>query len=107
MGGRAWSTSSADLFLLVTGGVAQIDGTATVRVTEDKAVTPPAHQLDNPADQSLEATRRSGTGFAGAGLGVFLPLGSTTGFVLDLRGVGLFPTSGAAVSLAASFSLGL
>jgi hypothetical protein len=107
VGGRAFRTSGIDLFVLATGGVAQIDSRATVQVAEDTAISPPPHQLDNPAAQSLQAYRRSGPGFAGAGLGLFVPTASRTGLVLDLRGIGLFPTPGAAVSLAASLALGL
>jgi hypothetical protein len=104
---RAFSTRVVGTFLELSTGLAQIDGKAKVTVTENQTVPPPVSQLDNPPQQSLDASRKSGAGFVGAGAGVFFPFGGGGGLLADLRVLQLFPSSGTALSLGVSGALGL
>ena len=108
------STKSVGAFLQLSGGVAQIYGSAKVTVNETPTVfqvpggvVPPASQLDNPPTQTLDAYKKTGSGFASAGIGTFLPFGSASGLLADLRFSVLFPTTGFAMSLGVSGVLGL
>jgi hypothetical protein len=106
--GQAFSTKHLGTFLQVSGGVAEMDASAQVTVTENPNVIHPAGQFfDNPPKQTLDAYQKSGSGFAGAGAGLFLPFGSAAGLLADLRFSLLFPTSGFALSLGLSGVLGL
>src|SRR5262249_21318667 len=104
--GNAFETRHIGAFLEVAGGIAQVDGKASVTVRENTAVPPPVSQLDNPPSQSLDAYHKAGAGFAGAGAGAFLPFNAVTGVVADLRASALFPTSGFALSAGVSVTLG-
>jgi hypothetical protein len=112
--GDAFSTKHLGAFLQLSGGVAEIDGSAKVTVTETPTifqtpggVVPPASQLDNPPTQTLDAYKKTGSGFASAGIGTFLPFGSASGLLADLRFSVLLPTTGFAASLGVSGVLGL
>ena len=104
--GRALETRHAGVFVLASAGIAQVDASREVTVLEDPATIPPAQQLDNPLSQSLTAYQRSGAGFAATGMGLFVPFGAASGLLVDLRGVVLFPTAGAALSGAVSGAMG-
>jgi hypothetical protein len=106
-GRRAFRTDRVGVFGQVSGGVAEIDGSVKVKVTETPGVIPPPSQLDNPSSQTLDAYKKTGSGFASFGLGMFLPFGSASGLLADLRFIALFPTSGFALSLGLSGALGL
>jgi hypothetical protein len=112
--GDAFSTKHLGAFLQLSGGVTEIDGSAKVTVTETPTifqvpggVVPPSSQLDNPPTQTLDAYKKAGSGFASAGIGTFLPFGSASGLLADLRFSALFPTTGFAASLGISGVLGL
>jgi hypothetical protein len=112
--GDAFSTKHIGAFLQLSGGVTEIDGSAKVTVNETPTifqapggVVPPASQLDNPPTQTLEAYKKAGSGFASGGIGTFLPFGSASGLLADLRFSVLFPTTGFAASLGVSGALGL
>jgi hypothetical protein len=112
--GDAFSTKNIGAFLQLSGGVSEIDGSAKVTVNETPTifqmpggVVPPASQLDNPPTQTLDAYKKTGSGFASAGIGTFLPFGSASGLLADLRFSVLFPTTGFAASLGVSGVLGL
>jgi hypothetical protein len=114
LSGDAFSTKQIGTFLQASGGVAEIDGSASVTVNETPnvfqtqgGIVPPANQLYNPPTQKLDAYQRTGSGFAAVGAGVFLPFGSASGLLADLRFMLLFPTSGFAMSLGVSGVLGL
>ncbi len=106
---QAFSTKVVGTFLQVSGGVAEIDGKSKVTVREDLTVPPPPNQLDikSSPQHSLDAYRKSGSGFAAVGAGLFIPLGSSGGIIADLRLIQLFPSSGTAISLGVSGALGL
>lgn len=93
-------------FLFVAGGIAQVDGHIDVNVVENRKAPPPASQLDNPPKQTLTVWRKAGAGFAALGVGVFVPMGDTHGLLLDLKGMFLFPSLGAAAGLSLGYALG-
>jgi hypothetical protein len=104
---RAFSTKVVGTFVELSGGMAQVDGKSQVTVREDPNVPPPVSQTDNPPEQKLDAYKKSGAAFAGAGFGLFLPFGTGSGLIADLRIIQLFPSSGTALSLGISGALGL
>ena len=57
-----------------------------------------AYQLDNPERQTLDAYRRMGTGFVGAGLGASFALASWSALRIELPFSYFFPTTGLAIS---------
>jgi hypothetical protein len=84
--------------LFVAGGIAQVDSTWQVSVVENRKVRPPANQPDNPNSQVLDAYQKAGTGFVGGGLSLayaFLPMSA---FILHLKVMQLFPSSGTALA---------
>jgi hypothetical protein len=104
---QAFSTKNIGTFIELSGGLAEIDGHSKVTVREDTSAPKPVSQLDNPSQQSLDAYQKAGAGFAGAGVGMFLPFGQRAGLLADLRVLQLFPTSGTALSLGVSGAFGL
>lgn len=108
LSGDAFSTKHIGTFLQASGGVAEIDASAKVKVTENlNAVHPASQFFDNPPQQTLDAYEKTGSGFASLGAGAFLPFGSASGLLADLRFSVLFPTTGVALSLGVSGMLGL
>jgi len=105
--GKAFSTDAIGAFVMLSGGIAQVDGKATVTVRENTAIPPPVNQLDNPPVQRLDAWHKSGSGFASAGIGAFLPVSDRFGVLADLRASVLFPTPGFALGVGVSAALGL
>jgi hypothetical protein len=104
---RAFSTKVVGTFIELSTGLAQVDGKQKVTVKEDPAAPPPVSQTDNPPTQTLDAYKKSGAGFAGGGVGLFLPFGGGSGLIADLRVIQLFPSSGTTLSLGVSGALGL
>lgn len=108
-----WLTESAHArrgvqpYLLANGGLAQIDGAATVTVVEDPNAPPPPNQPDNPPTQQLDVYKKMGSGFVGVGAGVFLPVAPDHGPSLELGFLGLFPSSGTAVVLSLGYGFGV
>lgn len=56
-------------FVVVGGGLAQIDSSFALTIHEDPGAPPAASQLDNPSQQELEVYAKRGTGFIDTGLG--------------------------------------
>jgi hypothetical protein len=94
-------------FVLVSGGVAQVDASKSVAVVEDRSVAPPPGQLDNPDTQSLDAYKKMGLSFAAFGAGAYFPVGASHGIVSDLKAMLLFPDVGAAFELELGYAFGL
>lgn len=104
---HAFSTKNIGTFVEISGGLAEIDGHSKVTVREDTTAPKPVSQIDNPPQQSLDAYQKAGAGFAGAGVGMFIPFGQHAGLLADLRVLQLFPSSGTALSLGLSGAFGL
>jgi len=104
---EAFATSAPGVFVEASAGLQEVDGKRTTTVQENTAVPPPATQIDNPPEQTLDVYRKTGNGFVGAGVGGFVPFGRAFGLLADLRLGVFFPTSGVALSLNISAALGL
>ena len=59
-------------------GVSPVDSRARVAAMTDEEARAPASQIDNPPQQKLDAYQKGGAGFAGAGVGMFLPFGGAS-----------------------------
>ncbi len=92
-------------YLFAAFGVAQVDAKNTVTVVEDLS-GPPPNQL-NPDSQDLDAYKKMGLFFAGAGGGAYFPFGSTHGLTTELRFLFLFPETGFVLGGALGYALGL
>lgn len=84
--------------LFAAGGIAEVDSPFQVTVVEDTKVTPPANQPDNPNKQILDAYFKTGTGFIGGGLSLAYAFLPTSAFILHLKVMQLFPSSGTALA---------
>jgi hypothetical protein len=105
-GKDVFATSGFRSFLFAAGGLAQIDTRYQVWVHENLKVRPPAGQLDNPANQQLDAYRRMGQGFAGGGAGLMYAFTPGSGLFVDVKAMALFPTMGFALAPEAGFAVG-
>ncbi len=76
-------------------------------VAENQAVPPPPSQPDNPPVQTLDAYKKTGSGFAELGAGGYLAIGRQHGAVLELGVMQLFPSSGTALFLSLGYVLGV
>lgn len=91
-------------YVFVAGGLAQVDSRARVRVVED---TRPSHQPDNPEEQVLVVWKKMGQGFVGAGGGMIYALSETSGIVVEVKGMMMFPSSGLVLEPTIGYSIGL
>jgi hypothetical protein len=105
--GEALSTKSTGAFFEGAFGMAQLVGHGSAHIHENTAAPRPSTQLDNPENQTVTAYQSSGLGFAAAGAGLFVPFGSATALLADLRLALFFPTPGFALTLGAGFAFGL
>lgn len=89
-------------FLVVAGGLAEVDNKFSVPIIESnlaKGVYP---------TQTLTVWRQSGSAFAGGGVGVMIPTGGAgQGFTAEVKIIALFPDSGVALSPSIGYALGL
>ena len=79
------------MFAGLIAGIAEVDGKITL----------------SPNGVNLDAWRKTGTGFAGLGLGFMEVITPNIGVGLEIRGEELFPTTGTALSAQVAFSYGL
>jgi hypothetical protein len=100
-----WFSSEATVrpVLYVSGGYAPTDFKFRGFVDEDRTV--PATQ-QNPDSQTLDIWTTRGPWFAGLGFGVMFATSAGTGFLLELEGVGMFPTAATVVRPGLSFLIG-
>lgn len=98
---------STKVFVLASGGVGQIDAHAAVRVREDRTAIAPPSQLDNPDEQTLEAYRKAGVGFAGAGVGLACALSRHWVLRTAVQGLVSFPAPGFGAALEAGVAFDL
>lgn len=99
-------------FIHLALGVAQFDAKSQVQVAEcragDASCVPAANGQPggaNPDSQQLDAYRRLGQGFAGLGLGGWLPVTETSGLQLEVNLLGTFPSGGFVVSPSVAYAV--
>jgi len=105
--GPAHRASGIQPYASLKGGIAEIDGAFKVTVVEDQNAPPPPNQPDNPPVQELDGYKKLGSGFAGIGVGAYLPAGREHGPSLELSYLALFPTSGNALTLSLGYAYGI
>lgn len=84
--------------VFLSGGTAQVDTAWRVHVDEDTSAPPAVVQPNNPAAQTLDVYRKSGTGFAGGGVTLAVGFLERAAVFVEVTGMLLFPSEGAAVS---------
>ena len=94
-------------FLLLGGGLAQIDSRFSLAVREDPRAPLPPSQLDNPERQTLDVYKKSGTGFVGLGGGIAASTSSSLLWRLALEAMGSFPAFGIGAGLEAGVGFDL
>jgi hypothetical protein len=94
-------------FLLLGGGLAQVDSKLSLDVREDPNAPLPPSQIDNPAHQTLDVYEKSGTGFGGFGGGIAVATSPTLLWRLALEGVASFPAPGIGAGLEAGVGFDL
>jgi hypothetical protein len=82
-------------YFVASFGFAQVDSGASVQVVETRQTG------------TLTAWRRAGSWFASGGLGFLYALGRNTGFVVEVRGQRMFPTSGWVIPLQLGYVVGI
>ena len=94
------------VYLLLGGGLMQVDSHAKATLVEDRSVPPPTSQLDNPDTQTVDVYKKSGDGFATVGAGLYVPFGSIHGLLAELRASQLLPATGTAFSIGVGYAVG-
>jgi hypothetical protein len=97
---RVALTSSPSFRLDFLGmlGARVMDAHSTDKITEDTSVPPSVYQPDNPDKQTLDAYKRMGTGFVGAGLAATFSVAEAHALRFELPVSLFFPSSGVAFS---------
>ncbi|HVY47828.1 MAG TPA: hypothetical protein VHB21_18195, partial [Minicystis sp.] len=103
LGSDPFGSTGFHPFVDAAFGAAAVDVPFQTPVRED--VAHPARQT-NPRQQTLDAWRHMGTGFAGGGLGAMYAIAPRVGPVLDLQYRHFFPTSGNVLSPELAFAVG-
>lgn len=88
-------------YVFISGGYAQLDSRLDVIVYDGEQ----AFRSDERT--TLDAWRRTGSGFASAGGGTAIKITSFTGFSADIRVMQLFPTLGTAMAGRAGYFIGI
>lgn len=105
--GAPLGTGRVRPFASFGGGIGQIDAHANVRVREDRSAPAAPSQLDNPDEQTLSVYRKSGIGFAAAGLGAACSLSRHWVLRIAMQGLVSFPAPGLGASLDAGIAFDL
>lgn len=97
-------------FVTLAGGLAQIDASRRVEVTECRAGDAgcvPAKGFQpgwaNPRSQTLDAYKKAGMGFVSVGVGLYYSFVRGSGVLLEVKGTQLFPSYGFAISPALGY----
>lgn len=91
LGAAPFSKLGLRPYAFAAAGLAQVDSRATVHVVESGGPTP---QPDNPAEQDLIVYKKMGQAFGGVGAGAFYATAPTSGFLVELKAMVMFPSSG-------------
>lgn len=97
-GAAPFARDGLRLGVFVAGGTAQVDSAFRVQVAEDPEARPAVAQPNNPPHQTLDVHRKAGTGFAGGGLTLAYGFLERSAVIVEVMGMGLFPSDGAAVA---------
>jgi hypothetical protein len=101
-GREPFSRARVRPFLVVAGGLAEIDNKFEVPIIEGNLTASPY------PTQTLTVWRQSGMAFAGGGVGIMIPTGGTgQGITAEVKVVTMFPDSGIAMSPSIGYALGL
>jgi hypothetical protein len=101
LGRRPLAQTGLRFFLLLAGGVAEVDANVQVDVYASSS----AYQSGQ--SQNYNAWKKTGLGFAAEGVGTMLALSPDTGFVLELKALEMFPTTGFGIGLQLGYTIGL
>jgi hypothetical protein len=102
-GKEPFSRARVRPFLVVSGGLAEIDDKFAVPIIESKI-----SEKAPDAAPTLTVWRQSGVGFAGGGFGVMIPTGGAgQGVTAEMKLVALFPDTGVAMAPSIGYALGL
>jgi hypothetical protein len=91
-------------YAFAAAGLAQVDSRVAVHVVESGGPTP---QPDNPAEQDLVVYKKMGQAFGGLGAGAIYATTPTSGIVLELKAMALFPSAGQVLEPTIGYTLGL
>ncbi|MBX3211315.1 MAG: hypothetical protein KF850_04720 [Labilithrix sp.] len=94
-------------FVLLGGGLAQVDSKLSLTVREDPTAAPPPSQLDNPERQTLDVYKKTGTGFAAVGGGVAAATSRSLIWRFALEATAAFPAFGLGAALEAGVGFDL
>lgn len=84
--------------VFLAAGAAQVDTAFGERIEEDTTARPAAAQPHNPAVQTLDVYRKSGTGFVCAGLAAAYAFREWGAIFTELKWLQLFPSEGGALA---------
>ena len=94
-------------YATVGGGLAQIDSSVTTELVDRGPQGQiPVDDQGRPRASRVTVWKKTGTTFASLGGGAMYPLSDHGGITAELKGILLFPSSGASVSLQAGYTHG-
>lgn len=92
------------------GGLAQIDAKVKVDIVDTQVIAACASRGTTVGSgclrQTLNAWRKTGTVFGSAGFGALIATGDNSGFIVEGRGLFLFPVTGTSLSAQLGFTVG-
>lgn len=94
----------------LSGGLAQVDAKVTLDIVDTQAIQECARlgttYGSNCLRRTVNAWRKTGTVFGSAGFGALIATGKSAGFIVEGRGMFLFPETGITLSAQAGFTIG-
>jgi len=94
-GAAPFESSGLRPYLSLSGGLAEVDGRVSVEYYDPSGTK-----------GTLDAWRKTGTGFAGLGFGVMVPFAGDNGIVPELRAMQLFGASGTVFDVSIGYARG-
>lgn len=112
LGDHPFSKKGLRPYVFLAGGLAQVDAKVPVEISEDYGRYPDygdytANQPDNPERQSVDAWKKMGQSFAGGGAGVVYATTAKSGFMIDLKVMQMFPSSGTVIAPELGYVFGM
>lgn len=100
-------------YFFVAGGLAQVDAKIPVDIKEESSSAIRSEWIDYinpdhdyPESQKLDAWKKMGQAFVGAGGGVMYATQSNQGFFVDVKLMQMFPTSGTVIAPEIGYTMG-